>query len=362
MVELKIKKVWLDRRVAGTAPTRLLLEKLEGRPVEIVETVETVRRAIRLAPDPVGESKKHLFVTEQKSFIRPCPCSPGCVGCGYWTIDLDLNCPFDCSYCILQKYLDCQPLTVAVNLEQLRAELDEFFSRRPAGIIRVGTGELADSLALDELTGHSYFLVESCRRRDGFLLELKSKSGLPRALLQIKPAGNVILSWSLNPPQVIKGEEKGTACLEERLQAAAEAVRHGYRVGFHFDPILHYPGWRQDYERVVESIFRRIPVDAVIWISLGSLRFPPDLMPLARRRFPDSRIYEHEFIRSGEGKYRYPRPLRLRLYGELAGMFSAYGAGDRLYLCMESVEVWREFTEKIKRGRRNFAFPFPWQC
>ena len=362
MGRLQIKKVWVDREVESAGLTRRLLDRLAGRPVEIVDNVETVKRAIRLQSDPVGESKKNLFITSQKSFLRPCPCTPGCLGCGYWTIDLDLNCPFDCSYCILQDYLDCQPLTVAVNREQLGLELEAFFKERMAGIIRIGTGELADSLALDELTENSSFLIETFRGQDRFWLELKSKAGLSPALLQMVPANNVVLSWSLNPAAVIKSEEKGTAGLEERLMAATEAVGHGYRVGFHFDPILHYPGWHQDYERVVESIFRSIPVETISWISLGSLRFPPGLLPLARRRFPGSRIFEHELTRSSDGKYRYPRPLRQWLYKQLAGMFIEFGAEDRLYLCMESVEVWREFKEKIKRGRRKLTFPFPWQC
>lgn len=362
MAGLRIKKVWVDRKVEKDGLTRKLLDGLAGRPVEIVDSVEAVRRFIRQHSDPVGESKQHLFITAQPSFIRPCPCTPGCLGCGYWTIDLDLNCPFDCSYCILQDYLDGQPLTVAVNREQLGSELEEFFKQRPSAITRIGTGELADSLALDELTENSVFLIERFRDRAGFWLELKSKAGLPPALLRVRPADNVVLSWSLNPQAVIASEEKGTAGLEERLRAASRAVSHGYRVGFHFDPILHYPGWRLDYERVVESIFRLVPVEAIAWVSLGSLRFPPGLLPLARRRFPQSRIYEHEFTRSAEGKYRYPRPLRQWLYNQLADMFAGFGAEDRLYLCMETVEVWQEFSAKIKRGRRNFTFPFPWQC
>lgn len=362
MAGLQLKKVWVDRKVEKAELTRRLLDRLGGLPVEIVEGPEPVERALRLSSDRVGESKRNLFITAQKSFLRPCPCTPGCLGCGYWTIDLDLNCPFDCSYCILQKYLGGQPLTVAVNREMLRQELDGFFKMKRTGVIRIGSGELADSLALDELTENSVFLVEAFRGQDRFRLELKSKAGLPRSLAAVAPAKNVVLSWSLNPETVIASEERSTAALAERLQAASEAVRLGYKVGFHFDPIIHYPGWREDYQRVVELIFRHVPAEAVSWLSLGSLRFPPELLPLARSRFPDSRVYDHEFVRSWDGKYRYPRPLRMRLYNELAWMLAEFGAETKLYLCMESLEVWRELLEKIKRGRRNLAFPFPWQC
>lgn len=362
MSGLRIKKVWVDRRVEAAELTRKLLDRLAGRPVEIVENVERVKQTIRYSPDPIGESKQNLFITAQKSFIRRCPCTPGCLGCGYWTIDLDLNCPFDCSYCILQDYLGGVPLTVSVNREQLRLELEAFFKNGPPGIIRIGTGELADSLALEELTGNAVFLIEMFKGQKRFRLELKSKASLPAGLLQLDPADNVVFSWSLNPQAVINSEEKSTAGLEERLLAADEAASRGFRVGFHFDPVLHYPGWSQDYEMVVASVFRRIPSEAISWVSLGSLRFPPNLLPLARRRFPGSQIFEHEFSRSSEGKFRYPRPLRQWLYKRLAEMFARFGAEDKLYLCMESVEVWREFLGKRKKGRQKLAFPFPWQC
>jgi spore photoproduct lyase len=91
------------------------------------------------------------------------------------------------------------------------------------------------------------------------------------------------------------------------------------------------------------------------------LRFPPDLLRVARRRFPQSQIYEHEFVRSWDGKFRYPRPLRLRLYEALVEMFSEFGAENKLYLCMESAEVWKVIAGKIKKGRQSFAFPFPWR-
>ncbi|MGB4705011.1 MAG: spore photoproduct lyase family protein [Candidatus Saccharicenans sp.] len=360
MDRLQIKKVWVDRKVESRPLTRQILDRLSGCQVEVVDSQEEVLRAIRLASDPMGESKKNLYLTGQLSFIRPCPCSPGCVSCRYWNIDLDLNCPFDCSYCVLQSYLNYQPLTVAINREGLERELEEFLQKKGKVPVRIGTGELADSLGLDSLTNNAIFLTELFRRKEGVWLELKSKSARIQPLLEVKPPSNVILSWSLNPQAVIDSEEKGTASLKERLEAAAAAVKHGYQVGFHFDPIIHYPGWKEEYSQVIASIFKIIPAEAIVWISLGSLRFPPRLKSLARFRFPESLIYEHEFIRTPEGKYRYPRPLRLYLYEEISRIFSDYGAADKLYLCMESAEVWQAFMQKIKRGRRFLAFPFPW--
>ncbi|MGB9894262.1 MAG: SPL family radical SAM protein, partial [Candidatus Saccharicenans sp.] len=242
-----IKKVYVDRLVENSKSALKILEKLKGLPVEVVESPEPIKKELRFSPDPVGEGKQILYLTKQKSFSRPCPCTPGCLGCGYWTIDLDLNCPLDCSYCILQKYLEGQPLTVALNREDLKRELEVFFEQKKTGVWRIGTGELADSLALDELTENSVFLIEVFRDRPQFLLELKSKATYLELLLSLKPPTNVILAWSLNSPAIIKSEERRTASLEDRLEAAGRAVAHGYKVAFHFDPIVYYEDWVNDY-------------------------------------------------------------------------------------------------------------------
>lgn len=355
-----IKKVFLDRKVEKSPQVKKILDKLIGVPVEVVDGEEKIKLELRLSSDSVGESKKILFLTEQKAFIRPCPCTPGCVGCGYWTIDLDINCPLDCSYCILQRYLEEQPLTVSVNREALKNELELYFEQKRTRLLRIGTGELGDSLALDELTENSLFLVELFRKKPSYFLELKTKTAEIELLLKIRPEPNIVLAWSLNTEKMVQSEEMGAASLEDRLTAATRAVNHGYRVAFHFDPIIHYPGWLEGYERVVEKLFGMIPVEAVAWVSLGTLRFPPDLLTVARRRFPESTIYEHEFVRSWEGKFRYPRPLRIKLYSELRRMFSDFRAENKLYLCMESSAVWAAFLEKNKRGRLISAFPFPW--
>ncbi len=43
-------------------------------------------------------------------------------------------------------------------------------------------------------------------------------------------------------------DEHGTASLSERLLAARRCQDAGYRLGFHFDPIVEYPNWEDDYE------------------------------------------------------------------------------------------------------------------
>jgi len=58
----------------------------------------------------------------------------------------------DCSYCILQWYLNNPMMVVYVNIDDLLAELDDFSQKNPNNFFRIGTGELTDSLTLEPIT------------------------------------------------------------------------------------------------------------------------------------------------------------------------------------------------------------------
>ncbi|HRV06402.1 MAG TPA: hypothetical protein P5517_05885 [Candidatus Saccharicenans sp.] len=354
-----IKKIYVNRQVENSPLVERIISQLKPIPVQLVERLEEIQAELRLAPDPIAESKKVLFLTSELAFIRPCPCSPGAVPCGYWTVDLNLNCPFDCSYCILQAYFNLQPLTIAVNQEELQSELDAFLAGTRSKVLRIGTGELGDSLALEAISGQASFLIDLFRNKKGVWLELKTKAAAINSLLSTPASENVILAWSLNTERIIKIEEIGTASPEERLRSAEKAVEHGFKVAFHFDPIIYYSGWEKEYSEVCEGLLKIIPLAALAWVSLGTLRFPAKLREIARQRFPHSSIYEEELVRGRDGKFRYPRPLRLKIYQTLAEIFKAHDGSDKLYLCMESPEVWEDFSKQNKKGK-HLASPFFW--
>ncbi|MBC7364901.1 MAG: hypothetical protein H5U07_10265 [Candidatus Aminicenantes bacterium] len=360
--KLTIEKIYLDKKLEKNKFARKIIDRLPGRPVVLVDNNARVEHEISLSPDPITQGKKVVYLTENRSFLRPCPCTPGCLSCGYWNIDLDQNCPLDCSYCILQAYLNGRPLVLSVNRIELEKEAQKFLSQKRKVTIRIGTGELTDSLALDWLTENSLFLIDLFKGAERCLLEFKTKTADIENLLKIKPEANVVIAWSLNPEKIIAMEERGTASLLARLVAAKRAVNHGYKVGFHFDPIIHYEGWKEDYAEVVKMIFKYIPVEAICWVSLGTLRFPPGLPDVARYRFKDSKLYEQEFIKGWDGKYRYPRPRRLKIYLEMTEVFYDYSLGEKVYLCMESPSIYGEALIKKIRGRYLTTFPFPWLC
>ena len=58
----------------------------------------------------------------------------------------------------------------------------------------------------------------------------------------------------MNPPDLIQAEEHKTASFDERLTALRIAVRKGYRIGIHLDPIIEIEDWQMKYGEIIKRI------------------------------------------------------------------------------------------------------------
>jgi len=350
-----IRKIYVDREIYSFPLTRTILENCPDVPFKVIRNKREVDEMLASSADPVGEGKKYLWLTRQKgAFVKPCPCTPHYVGCNYFIINAALNCPLDCSYCILQLYLTNPLTTIYVNLGDLWKELDAFLRQKRARFLRIGTGELSDSLALDPITKTSGELMAYFRGKGDVSFELKTKTTNIAGVLAGPASENTVISWSLNSARIAREEEKGAPPVDERIEAARIVSEKGFPVGFHFDPLILYGDWEEDYARVIEKLFRAVKPSRVRWLSLGSLRFPPALKPVTEKRFPQTKIIYGEMVRGRDGKLRYFKPLRLELYQKIVGLIKYWG-GDQvpLYFCMEDTEVWRKALKKRPRRKEE---------
>ena len=303
--------------------------------------------------DVFGEGKKRLALSRFKgSFLKKCPgISPGMVCCNYYVVNLAKNCIYDCSYCFLQDFLGNNPMQVAyVNVEDLLVELEEVFTQYPDRNFRVGTGELTDSLALDAIVPYTAYLLPFFNQQSNAVLELKTKSDQIANLLDHSDPTNIIVSWSLNPQTVIDQEEKGTPSLAQRLESAKACLDKGYRIGFHFDPIILIPGWEDAYQQLVNILCDSLPIAKVEWVSLGSFRYRPSLKSIIKNRHPQTHLFTSEHLPSKDGKFRYLRPLRNHAYKTIRGYLKSRLEELNIYICMETHEIWEGVTGKTPRS------------
>ncbi|MCX8117422.1 MAG: radical SAM protein [Desulfobacterota bacterium] len=343
MFPFQIERIYLDEQAEGDWVARRVLSCLPSVPVVRIRDKRDIIKKSLSEDDPIGKGKRALLLTRfYGRRLKPCPGTSNHLCCGYYVINAVTNCPMDCSYCVLQGYLNNPFLTLYTNWDDLLQEIEGYLSSERQPLPRLGTGELSDSLALEPIFPISRYLVSYFAERGHGLLELKTKSDQIDALLDLDHRGRTVVSWSLTPPRMIQEEERGTASLERRLEAARRCQEAGYPIGLHFDPMIEEEGWEKAYEILVSYIFDRIDPKRVIWISMGGFRYPPRLRGVAEERFPRTRIFLGESFPGKDGKLRYLRPIRVKMYRKMVGWLREVSPDLFVYLCMESQEVWQK--------------------
>ncbi len=359
MFLFQIEKIYLDEKAQKDPVTETILRTLPHIPVETVQDKRSLIKQFSSMSDPVGIGKKHLLITHfYGRHLKPCPGTSNHICCGYYVINAVTNCPMDCSYCVLQGYLNNPFLTLYTNWDDLLGEIDDFLSRDQTSLLRLGTGELSDSLALESIFPISQFLIDFFSKRSRAILELKTKSANIDSLLDLGHHGKTVISWSLNPPGRIEKEEMRTAPLKERIDAARRCQEKGYPLGFHFDPIFYYEGWEKEYQETILQLFKQIDPGRVVWISLGGFRYPPRLKAVAEEHFPNTEVFLGELFPGRDGKFRYLKEIRADMYRKMAGWLKEVDPDLFVYLCMESKEVWERVFRWTPENSRHLNHMF----
>jgi len=334
----KIKATIVEKDAEKYSFARRALEKLQGWcPIKGDQTVAVNRS------DEFDLDKETLrLIAFPGQLLKPCPGTREYLCCGYQILNVGTNCPLDCSYCILQSYFNQPCLRVFVNVEQQLEDIGKTLRASGKNILRIGTGEFTDSLALDPIVEWSRVLPSFVGKHKNAVLEFKTKTVSIEGLLSSPHRDRIVVSWSLNSQAIASREEHGAPSIKRRLEAARDCQREGYVLGFHFDPLIEHPSWKEEYARTLDLLDRYINPAKVIWISLGCLRFMPSLKQVIRRRFPETHILDGEFVPGLDGKLRYIKPLRVEMYAFMKGKLSQWSFGSGIYLCMESSDVWRK--------------------
>ena len=351
---LLIDRISVEEDCIDLPYTREILDRAKELPVTIIPPRSQPTENYPY-PESLKNGKRHLILAKNLGrFFKPCPATREYRCCDYQVLNIGMNCPMDCVYCILQAYLNNPHLSFFVNVDDMLTEINDAFLAEPDRFWRIGTGEFTDSMAIDRITALSRILVAFMADKNQAVLELKTKSAVIGHLKGLDHNGRTVVSWSLNSPTIMAREELHTATLDQRLAAAAQCAEWGYKLAFHFDPIIYHQDWKQGYSETIARLFSSVPKEAIAWISLGALRFLPNLKNIATTRFPNSRFFHEEFVLGLDNKYRYFRQLRTELYrhlyNELQKKTSPHTA---IYCCMESDEIWQDvfgFTPEKKGG------------
>ena len=343
---VKPKVLLFERRAMGYPLADLIAQKLpEARKVVIED-----HRAPGALP---CDAKQALIVAEKRGeAVKPFRAGRHGARRADFYVDHAHGCQFDCEYCFLQGYFDHRVPVVFANQNWIVRCLESTLRTARGATGRYHCGELSDSLCWEPLTGFAAEAAGIASRHDGALLELRTKSVEIDDLKKLRPPPNVVLRWTVSPPEVARTLERGAPSSKARLAAAGQMQRHGWRVALCLDPVFHFPGWREAYGQLFELAFRELDAAAMDRPVFGAFRYLPELKEAMMQRSPASRALCAEFVKADDGKYRYPRPLRSVLYRSLAAMLEEVAPGLTPELCMETPAVIRDVFGRHRSSSR----------
>jgi spore photoproduct lyase len=336
--------VFVDREFEKSPVLSRVLEHYPDIKVLVVDSREEVLAAFDDydEAEKIKEGKRVLWLNRYRGeLVKYCPAkSPEeyCC-CNLHTVNLMSNCIFNCAYCILQGCLTWQVMQVHCNESEIHNALEQWDvqQKRP---MRICTGEIADSLALEHIFHHAEPLVKLFAGFKNLFLELKTKSDNVDALLGLNHNKRTVVSFSINPANLIMNVEQGTARLEQRFKAAEKLIEQGYWVAFNIDPVLYTPGWENYYKELVEQLFARFHPNSIAWIHVGILRFVGRIQGIGRQRFPELDLFDQEFVLGPDGKFRYPRSLREKMYGMILSWIRECDPEAVTFSCTEQASHW----------------------
>lgn len=352
--------IYVSDEARDDAMTERLLSKLpDAKVIDFSERGDplaaSVGRGFVDSKNLLGESSDVFTLGKRTLLLRryfgewlePCPGTKQHVCCNLWTLNPGEGCPLDCTYCFLQSYLRLNPsMKIYTNIGDMLGQVERRVRDFRGRNIRICTGEVMDSLVWDELTDLTLDLVPFFARLPSATLELKTKTASIGNLLKLanEHKGKTIVSWSVNARRITENDEAFTASLGERILAAKKIADAGYKVGFHFDPLIYFEGFKDAYREVISEIFQYIRWQDIAWISIAPLRYKRDMQEIMMRRFPDSKIPFGEQFLASDGKLRYIQPLRFQMLDFVWRELKSINANLPVYMCMESSLAWKKIA------------------
>ena len=237
-----------------------------------------------------------------------------------------------CEYCYLKSSLWHVGRAAAFsNLGRMLAEVRAWIARDGLETYILNAGNLSDSLCFEDVRPMMPRLVDVFREAEAagrphtLLLVTKGGRRECRTLLGVEPCRQVVISFSVNRPDVARRHERGAAAVADRMAAARQLKEAGWRIRIRIDPMFAGADYRPLARRV-----RRLAPERV---TLGTLRAEPHLL----------RMVDHDLFDSLEipaekgGLARIPLTDRMALYRPVAGILMGVCP---IGLCEETRDVW----------------------
>jgi len=263
------------------------------------------------------------------------------------------GCFYQCDWCYLKlTYRAVYPfITVRVEYDKIIKQLEKKLGNTQHPVI-FNSGELADSLAMEHLTGAAKKFIPWFGNSENGYLFMLTKSDNVDDILDLPHNNHTIIAWSMNDERISRKFEIGAPAFKRRLNASKKVQSAGYPLRIRIDPIVPYDGWRAGYAETVRNIFDTVTPEK---ITLGTLRFEEGFYRMRNSIFTSGQELSEYLsdmkpmfppkvlpgkMRPATGKYSFSEEIRIEIFDFVISEIRKY-SNCTIALCKESAHVWK---------------------
>lgn len=325
--------IYIEKDILDLPYTKSILKRFKNNNQIIINEYTDIWGKVK-KPYLQKRDNLNLFLARKKGqLIKEAPDAYGLGGDKHYYFIHAYNCIYECEYCYLQGYFNSPDIVLFVNHNEIIEQMAEIIKTNPDCWFHAG--EFSDSLALTNLTGELEEYFNFFHKHKNAKLELRSKSTNISSLLKLEPSPNIIISFSISSDASSKQFDHKCPISSKRIDAIKKLINHGHRVGIHFDPIIYTKDFELEYSEIIQKLTEVVPNNQLEYISIGVVRFTKESLHQFEYNYPESQIFQQEFIKSFDNKYRYNRPMRMWIMQTLKERLINNYDSDKIYLCME---------------------------
>jgi spore photoproduct lyase len=253
-----------------------------------------------------------------------------------------IGCQYGCDYCYLKgEQFDKYPLRYHTDIDNLISEIDEIILLNNSKCLFC-SGELADSLAEEELFPVTSQIVKHFATCDSATFEIRTKSSSVNGLLTLEHNSRTTISFSIMPDKFSLMYEHGLPVVHARILAAKKCYDCGYRVAFNLEPLLMEDGYLELYDDMFKILYNVFGGSSVAHFSIGCLRWSISLdkNDLFMRKMNIYRqMSEVVEYRPGAFHHMIHHETRVNTYDKIIKLIRSCGFNTTIWLSMETPSV-----------------------
>ncbi len=307
MAKLVPERVYYEKEIVNYKLGRELLDRYSSggvKPIEI-ENHNKIPELRELPDSEFVKMKKYLILGVRKTTRLV----PNDKSADFIVPFTSSGCSAMCLYCYLVcTFFKNSYLRVFVNREEMMEQVRKKAARLGAEkVYEIGCN--SDMVLENSLTGNLKWAIEQFAAIKDARCTFATKFSDVDELLDIEHNGHTQMRISVNPDEIIKKAEIGTAGLEDRIRAANKMFAAGYKIGINIAPIILLGDWKEQYDGLFDRLYRNLDdrLKQDLFFELIFMTYGLENEKINKEALPGTvNLFEKEKMSpKGRGKYRY---------------------------------------------------------